>query len=328
MDRGSLVRWQDPERDLDGPAGREADERSATHLHISLDGFIDAGGVGAQVSAHLLDSFDGSEIARFDTDALIDYRGRRPTMTFSANHWSNYDAPEIVVHRMLDGTGVPFLLLHGAEPDFRWEAFADAVVHLCRELGVRTTSSAHGIPMAVPHTRPIGATPYAGDPSTLTEAQGPFGEVTVPGSAEALLHLRLTEEGLDTFGVAVHVPHYLANTVYAEAAVVALESIAARTGWAVPLEDLRAAADSNRADIASEVEGSAEVRQVVEGLERSYDRFMDGQARRSLLAAEAQDLPSAEEIGAEFEQFLSTLTSEDSGEESAGGDTSGGGGRD
>jgi hypothetical protein len=47
---------------------------------------------------------------------------------------------------------------------------------------------------------------------------------------------------------------------------------------------------------------------VVRALERQYDAYAGGEARGSLLAAaESTDLPSGDEIGAEFERFLAEL---------------------
>ncbi len=39
-----------------------------------LDGFIDAGGAGRLLAAHLLDTLDHRQVAAFDVDELIDYR--------------------------------------------------------------------------------------------------------------------------------------------------------------------------------------------------------------------------------------------------------------
>jgi hypothetical protein len=55
--------------------------------------------------------------------------------------------------------------------------------------------------------------------------------------------------------------------------------------------------------INEQVEASGEVAQVVEALERQYDAFVAAQENRSLLARE-EDLPSGDELGAEFERFL------------------------
>ena len=42
---------------------------------------------------------------------------------------------------------------------------------------------------------------------------------------------------------------------------------------------------------------------MVEALERQYDAFVAAQENRSLLARD-EDLPSGDELGAEFEKFL------------------------
>jgi hypothetical protein len=51
------------------------------------------------------------------------------------------------------------------------------------------------------------------------------------------------------------------------------------------------------------VEASPEVAQVVAALERQYDAFIAAQENRSLLTRDG-DLPSGDELGAEFERFL------------------------
>ena len=84
----------------------------------------------------------------------------------------------------------------------------------------------------------------------------------------------------------------------------ALNAITAATGLNLPIDELVAAAGLNRAEIAQEVAGSEEVAQVVAALERQYDTFIEGLQKPSLLATDVSDLPSADEIGAEFEQFL------------------------
>ena len=111
----------------------------------------------------------------------------------------------------------------------------------------------------------------------------------------------------------MHVPHYLAQAEFADGAVTALNAITAATGLNLPIDELVAAAGLNRAEIAREVAGSDEVEQVVAALERQYDTFMEGLQKPSLLATDVSELPSAEEIGAEFEQFLREVN-EDGGE--------------
>ncbi|HET7476050.1 MAG TPA: PAC2 family protein [Dermatophilaceae bacterium] len=300
---------QDPTQLYRLETDTDADQgRAASVLVVCTGALIDAGHTQRLLCEHVLSTLEHTVVASFDIDQLLDYRGRRPAMIFDRDRWVEYDDPALLLHRVVDADGQPFLVLAGPEPDYQWERMAEAVRGLVEQLGVTLTVHAHGIPMAVPHTRPIGVTSHATNPRLIGENESVFGRVQVPGSFSSLLELRLGEAGHDAVGYAVHVPHYLAQAEYADAAVVALRSIVAATGLHVPAADLNAAAGLNRAEIAKEVAGSEEIAQVVEALERQYDAFVEGRQKPNLLATEISDLPTADEIGAEFEQFLRTQT--------------------
>ncbi|MGE5290508.1 MAG: proteasome assembly chaperone family protein [Micromonosporaceae bacterium] len=270
----------------------------------SLDGFIDAGAAGGLVTEHLLSVFEHRAIATFDIDRLIDYRSRRPIMTFVKDHWQDYDLPGLELHAMRDGNGTPFLLFTGPEPDHEWNLFVAAVLQLVERLDVRVAVSYHGIPMAAPHTRPLGLTAHATRPE-LVAGHTPFlNRVQVPGSASALLELRLGEAGRDAIGFAVHVPHYLAQSPYPAAALTALDAITSQTGLAIPAEKLRERAQRADAEIARQVEGSEEIKSLVHALEEQYEAYASAGGRDNLLADDSGNLPTAEELAAQFEQFL------------------------
>src|SRR5690349_8356998 len=264
-----------------------------------FDGFIDAGGAGRLLTAHLLSVGEHTEVARFDVDSLIDYRSRRPVMTFAKDHWEDYDAPEISVSLLHDAAGTPFLLLNGPEPDHDWKAFTGAVLDVASALRVRLAVGFHGIPMGVPHTRPLGVTAHA-TRDDLVEGYRPLVDrLQVPGSAAALLELRMGEDGRAAIGFAVHVPHYLAQAAYPAAAVTLIESIQRATGLTLPTDALREAAHRTDLEIARQVEGSEEVTEVVQALEQQYDAFAAG-SDSGLLADEAENnMPTAEELGAQ-----------------------------
>jgi predicted ATP-grasp superfamily ATP-dependent carboligase len=266
-----------------------------------LDGFIDAGAAGRLLTAHLLSSLEHEQVATFDIDSLLDYRSRRPIMTFAKDHWDDYDAPELGVSLLRDVEGTPFLLLAGLEPDREWETFAAAVLQLSATLGVRLSVSFHGVPMGVPHTRQLGVTAHATQPGLIDGYRPVFDKLQVPGSAANLLEYRFGAAGRQAVGFAVHVPHYLAQAAYPAAAATLLESVQRVTGLVLPADALREAAHRTNLEIARQVEGSAEVAEVVQALEQQYDAFTAD--RENLLAGDEQ-VPSAEELGAQFERFL------------------------
>jgi predicted ATP-grasp superfamily ATP-dependent carboligase len=275
----------------------------AVLLHY-FDGFMDAGSAGRLTAAHLLETLDHRVIARFDIDRLLDYRSKRPTMTYVTDHWESYQAPELVVYLLHDADGTPFLLLTGPEPDHEWERFVAAVRRLNEHWGVRMTVSMHGIPMGVPHTRPLGVTGHATRPELVSDRRPMLNRLQVPGSAGALLELRLGEAGQDALGFAAHVPHYLAQASYPAAAVVLLEAIMKVTGLRVPDGPLRESARRADAEVDRQVSDSDEVAEVVRALERQYDQFSEGLRRGNLLAEGMDRMPTAEELGSEFERFL------------------------
>jgi predicted ATP-grasp superfamily ATP-dependent carboligase len=266
-----------------------------------LDGFVDAGGAGRQLTSHVLEHLDHQVVATFDHDQLHDYRSRRPAMVFDTNTWKSYADLHLRLYRVVDEQGEVFLLLSGPEPDVQWERFAAAVMGLIEQLGVRLTISAHGIPMAVPHTRPITLTAHATDADLVVGYRSWIDRVEVPASFTGLLELRLGQADRRAMGFAVHVPHYLAQATFPEAALSLTRSLNAATGLAVPLEPLEKASATNLADIAAEMQTSSEVQELVANLEQQYDA----------LQAEHQGVPSAEEIAAEFEKFLADREKDD-----------------
>jgi hypothetical protein len=277
-------------------------------LVTALDGFLDAGNAGALAVTHLLSKDPGRVVASFDVDAFYDYRARRPPMTFDEFRYEGYEAPRLVVRLVRDDLGAPYLLLNGPEPDTRWEAFAAAVREVVEHFGVRLTVALGAVPMAVPHTRPVMLTNHGTRPDLLIAENLWRGKIRIPASAQALLELRLGEWGHDAMGFVAHIPHYVAQLDYPLASATMLESVEVVTGLEWDVEPLRAAGEARMVDIAAQIEDSAEVRDVVHGLEQQYDAFHRPSADDSALPlAEEKDLPTGEELGAEFERFLAGL---------------------
>lgn len=281
----------------------ELPELAGAVLLHQLDGFMDAGMAGKSVSEHLATGLEHTVAARFDVDRLIDYRARRPMMTFAADRWEGYEEPELAVNLYHDEAGTPFLLLSGPEPDHEWERYSSAVRNLVERWDLRMVVSYHGIPMGAPHTRPLGVTAHATRSELIGEYQAVLNRLQVPGSASALVELRLGEAGHDAAGFAAHVPHYLAQSKYPAAGLTLLGSIARIAGLALPDDAMKAAARRTDEEIERQVAESSEVAEVVRALEQQYDTFVEAMDRKNLLADESS-MPTAEELGAEFEQFL------------------------
>lgn len=287
-----------PRRGDDAPSTGEG----PVLLH-ALDGFVDAGSAGEIAVGHVTEELATTRLVTFDVDRLLDYRSKRVGMTFDADRWSSYDEPFLAIDHVADREGTGFLLLHGSEPDLQWERVVAAVKGLVERFDVSLTVGFHGIPMGVPHTRPLSLTAHGTRPGLVEDYTSFFGTVRVPGSMAALLEYRLGEAGHDAIGFTVHVPHYLAQSRYTPAAVVALRHVERATGLDLATGLLSEAAADATIEVEKQVGESAEVKAVVQALEEQYDAFTRSVGRPSLLAEQAP-LPTADELGAEFERFL------------------------
>jgi hypothetical protein len=294
-------------RDADGLYDLSIDVSPVPHgLHLvaGLTGFADAGSAVTQFSQYLLETLEVREIVQFDTDALLDYRARRPTMYFDQDHLTDYRPAKLSLYLAKDELGQPFLLLTGFEPDFQWERFTEAVLQLVERYEVKDTTWVHAIPMPTPHTRPIGVT-VSGNRTDLIDAMSIWRPHTqVPTNALHLLEYRLAEAGHPTAGFVLLIPHYLADTEYPLAAVSALESISAATGLIFPTDRLREENREFLQKVDDQVEKNAELQRLVGTLEERHDSYMEENALPSPLVDEDGEVPRGDTIAAELERFL------------------------
>jgi hypothetical protein len=266
-----------------------------------LAGFVDAGSAAGAAVEALLTDHRRTDVAWFDADVLVDHRSRRPAMGFDTDRWTGYEPPQITVSLLQrpDDPQQALLLLHGVEPDYRWDAFTQAVLALVRRLQVRLVVGMSAIPMGVPHTRPAGVIAHGTRAELVRGRRAWVGQVRVPGHVGGLLEYRLGQAGLDAMGFTVNVPHYVAQADYPEAAAVLLEHLTGVSGVPLDVSGLRVRAGRTRSEIDAEVAKSAEVAAVVTALEEQYDSLAEtaGSDLRN-------DLPDADELGAELERFL------------------------
>jgi proteasome assembly chaperone (PAC2) family protein len=290
----------------------EADSPVLVH---SLSGFLDAGQAGRLAVDHLLGTLEHRVVATFDLDDLYDYRARRPRMTFLTDHFAAVDLPTLELVEVVDAAGVPFLLLHGQEPDHAWQRLTQAVGELVDRFGVRLTVGMHAIPWPVPHTRPVDVTAHATD-SALVKAHAPWvGSLEVPGHLSGMIELHLGDTGHTAMGFAAHVPHYLVSAEYPSASVTLLAHVSAASGLTLPTDELADAADQALHEIAAQIAQNPENVAAVESLEAQYDAVASSRELEGSVGDDdaspmsASDLPTGDEIAAQVERFLADMDS-------------------
>lgn len=287
----------------------------------AFQGFVDAGAGVRLASSYLLETFDSEVIATFDPDELIDYRARRPRMTFSSDHFTGVDNPKLALTRVFDNSGRDFLLLDGPEPDYQWNRFLAAVDLIVDEFELTHAVGLTAIPWPSPHTRPIGITVHGNDPRLIAGRSAVLGDIEVPGHMGALLELHLGQRGLSSVGVTAQVPHYLVQFEYPRCAMALIEGLTDVTGLdlsAVGLEDQATRADG---EVTQQLTGNEEFAAVVTALELQYDQMLEARSALTKPSSAPQGVvPSGDEIAAQVEEFLAGLQVETDKEDKSGRD--------
>jgi len=88
------------ELEFPAPQLSSADGRGPVLIH-ALEGFSDAGHAIKLAAEHLKNSLDTELVASFAIDELLDYRSRRPLMTFKTDHFTHYEEPELNLYRCM-----------------------------------------------------------------------------------------------------------------------------------------------------------------------------------------------------------------------------------
>lgn len=259
----------------------------APSLVAAFDGWVDSGSAATTALANLADG--ARVVARFEADRLFDYRARRPTLDILDGRLTEIVWPELV----LRGTRVgerDLLILTGAEPDYRWREFADAIVELARELGVAEWISLGAIPAAVPHTRSVPILGTASEPGLLRGGikPGPLGRLRVPSALVSVLELEVSRTGVPALGYFAQVPHYVAGP-YPSAALELLRTLGRHLGVDLPEGDLPDESRQLGSHLDSLATGDATTRAYVERLEAMVDE---------------ERLPAGDDLIEEIERFL------------------------
>lgn len=284
MSREQLLQWVDGVPSLVAP-----------YLLIALDGFVDAGSVGATAGLFLRHRWRTELAATLDGDAFIDYRARRPRAVIDGGVLGRVEMPALELFAgSVDASPHDVMVLLGPEPDMRWNGFVRTVEELCRATDVAGVITLGAYPAASPHTRPvrimraansagIGLVPGAED---VTGYAGPVGAATA-------LQAHLGKAGIASVGLWAEVPHYIAGSPNPGGALAMVRVLAESFGVVVETTELQAAATVHREQVDEAVAEHPEAAEMVAALERHLDAD-----------EQQEDIPSGEDIAAEIERFL------------------------
>jgi predicted ATP-grasp superfamily ATP-dependent carboligase len=261
---------------------------------VALEGFVDAGAVAASAGAFLRHRWRSEPVARFDRDALIDYRARRPTAVVDSGRLRRVEWPDLELFAAeVEGPHDAVLLL-GPEPDMRWMEFGEEVVAACRALGIEQVIGLGAYPAASPHTRPVRILKAGNEAADHLFAQTPvISGYTGPVGAGTALQDAFDNAELPAVGLWAEVPHYISGSPNPAGALALVHLVAEQLQTTVDTTELEAAAAHHFEQVTEAVADHPDAAEMITALELVYDQ-----------GGQEQELPSGEDIANEIERFL------------------------
>lgn len=270
-------------------------------LIVMLSGWIDASGAAASAMAHIINESAARSLIEFDADTFIDFRARRPFMELreGVNTRIAWNLPEMQVGT--DNNEHDVLLLTGPEPDIAWNAFAEAVAGLAKQLNVSKCIGLGAYPFGAPHTRSVGLTATSPDPSIIERLTLSKNSLDAPAGVEAIIEHAMHRIGIPAFCLWAQIPHYVSSMAYPAASAALIEALCLETGLSFDTSTLRQEAVVQRERLDQLVNNNPDHAEMLSKLEEAYDALHGATAG----AADAPlDIPSVEDLAAEVEQFL------------------------
>jgi proteasome assembly chaperone (PAC2) family protein len=261
-------------------------------LIAAFEGWNDAGEAASSAVGQLSSAWDAKVIGGIDPEDYYDFQVTRPVIEVADGKATELVWPttRFALARPPE-VGRDLILVHGIEPNMRWQGFTAELVTAFTELNVELVILLGALLADSPHTRPLQVTAAASGPEIAAQLHVESVDYKGPTGIVGVLQHACTAAGLPSVSLWAAVPHYVAQPPSPKATLALLRSVEDILDISVPLQDLPAEARAWERGVDELAEQDSDVAEYVRTLEEAKD---------------ATDLPEAsgDAIAREFERYL------------------------
>ncbi|MDX2380210.1 MAG: PAC2 family protein [Acidimicrobiia bacterium] len=268
---------------------------------VGLEGWFDVAGAATQAVNAFTSGDHAITVGEIDPDPFYDFTQQRPQVTIDDDAREIlWPANEFILQRGAATTGDghrDVVGLIGVEPHLNWRTYVDAVITVSEALRCEAVVTVGSGAEALPHSRIPPVTGSTAQP----QLAGRLGLVApsyegITGVA-GVLQAELETRNIPAISLRVGIPHYLVNAEHPQSAAALVRHLSHVLDVPTTL-DLNDQIRSWREVHDEIVAGDEQLKMYVKMLEAEFDR-------RSEAA-----IPSADDLGDEFESFLRDLRDE------------------
>jgi proteasome assembly chaperone (PAC2) family protein len=266
---------------------------------VAFEGWNDAGDAATGAIEHLLEVWEGEEIAFYDPEDYYDFQVNRPTVHLRdengvPNREIRWPTTRISVV-LLPSQSRDVVLVRGIEPSMRWRAFCEELLALAHDLEVTEVVTLGALLADSPHTRPIPVTGTASGSLSISRFKLEASTYEGPTGIIGILQEACLRAEIPAASLWAAVPHYVSQPPCPKATLALINRLEDLLDFTIELGDLPEEAkawESGADELARE---DSEIGEYVKNLEQAKD---------------ASDLPEAsgDAIARDFERYLRRRT--------------------
>jgi predicted ATP-grasp superfamily ATP-dependent carboligase len=258
----------------------------------AFEGWNDAGEAASGVINHLSLAWQATPVGAIDPEDYYDFQVTRPVTEVAEGKTERLIWPTTrLLAAKQEATDRDLLLVHGIEPNMRWQGFCSELVTSFSELGIELVVLLGALLADSPHTRPVPVAAAASDPALAAGLRAEPVDYKGPTGIVGVLQHACADAGIPAVSLWASVPHYVAQPPCPKATLALIRGVEDVLDVSLPLADLPQEARAWERGVDELAEQDTEVADYVRTLEEAKD---------------ATDLPEAsgDAIAREFERYL------------------------
>ncbi len=254
-------------------------ELDRPRMLLGFDGWMDGGDVSTAAVGYIARAVDARPLAEIDPDSFRIYNMPgsmeiaalfRPHAKIDEGLVSEYDH---TVGRFLAGADQRLIVFEGVEPNLRWPAYAECILHVAERFGVERMVFIGSVAGLVPHTRQPRMSASASDAAVLdrlAEYGIRLSDYEGPAHFVTLLTRMAAERGIEMIALATEIPAYVQGTN-----PICIESVVRRLAGMLELrishDDLRRRSETFERKLNEVVRQKPELQEFISRMESDYD---------------------------------------------------------
>ena len=252
-------------------------------LIAGFDGWGNALEVSRGMIDYLIQKLQAEQFGRIKPEPFYSFDTKRPMVEIEDGIVKNIEPPANLFYKVTKSqAGRDLVLLKGIEPSMRWFQYTDAILSLCRAIGIKIIISIGGMYDHVLHSDTMISV-VASDEELLNglkEKKAYTINYKGPSSIHSTLHTEAKNQGFKCVAMYCHCPYYLQGTTHFGLLSYAGAFLAEWAGFRLDTNELAITWKNISKQIQEEIDKNSELQNMVNDIRKAKVQGILGMSQK------------------------------------------------